>query len=459
MKQRYFLSTILTFLLIGSINAHDSGKHHWELPSKDPDRIVLTIPGNPSTTAAVTWRTDTSVKSAVLEIAIETGAPRFDLDKTTHQAQTETLRFKKTKINRAFAANYHSVTLNDLTPNTLYCYRVGNGDDHWSEWIQFRTVPDKETPFSFLYFGDAQNALLPYWSRVVRKAYATAPDAWFSLHAGDLVNIPDRDTEWAEWFKAGGWIHAGTAVLPVAGNHEYNKDAAKSLSKIWRPQFTLPVETTLPAVLAETVYTVAYPGLRIIVLNSNKTMDPQVDWLRNVLEANDSRWTVLSFHHPVFSSGKDRDNKELRAAWKPLIDKFKVDLVLQGHDHTYARGQTPQVPTRFSTQDGASTAVSSVFVNSVSGPKQYEFNEEGWDHFKKHDVTLQRQAENTQFYQVIHIDGNTLVYKAYTAAGTLYDGFTLRKKDDGSKIMEQMENLPATRLFKNTGRYTKDGMK
>jgi 3',5'-cyclic AMP phosphodiesterase CpdA len=188
-------------------------------------------------------------------------------------------------------------------------------------------------------------------------------------------------------------------------------------------------------------------------------MDPQVDWLRNVLEANDSRWTVLSFHYPVFSSGKDRDNKELRAAWKPLIDKFKVDLVLQGHDHTYARGQTPQVPTRFSTQDGASTAVSSVFVNSVSGPKQYEFNEEGWDHFKKHDVTLQRQAENTQFYQVIHIDGNTLVYKAYTAAGTLYDGFTLRKKDDGSKIMEQMENLPATRLFKNTGRYTKDGMK
>ena len=36
---------------------HD-GLHHWEIPSKDPDRIILTFNGDPSTKRAVTWRTD-----------------------------------------------------------------------------------------------------------------------------------------------------------------------------------------------------------------------------------------------------------------------------------------------------------------------------------------------------------------------------------------------------------------
>ena len=47
-----------------------------------------------------------------------------------------------------------------------------------------------------------------------------------------------------------------------------------------------------------------------------------------------------------------------------------------------------------------------MFVNSVSGPKQYEFSENGWDAYAPTGVTLDRMAENTQFYQVIGIDGD-----------------------------------------------------
>ena len=38
-------------------------------------------------------------------------------------------------------------------------------------------------------------------------------------------------------------------------------------------------------------------------------------------------------------SGSDRDNKELRELWKPILDEYKVDLVLSGHDHTMQVGQ------------------------------------------------------------------------------------------------------------------------
>ena len=51
--------------------AHDEhdGLRHWEIPSKDPDRIILTFHGDPSTSRAVTWRTDKTVTKAVAQIA------------------------------------------------------------------------------------------------------------------------------------------------------------------------------------------------------------------------------------------------------------------------------------------------------------------------------------------------------------------------------------------------------
>ena len=72
-----------------------------------------------------------------------------------------------------------------------------------------------------------------------------------------------------------------------------------------------------------------------------------------------------------------------------------------------------------------------IYVNSVSGPKMYEFMEGGWDVYRPEGVVLDRKAENTQFFQVIRIEGMSLVYKAYMANGELYDAFELRKNGMG----------------------------
>ena len=113
------------------------------------------------------------------------------------------------------------------------------------------------------------------------------------------------------------------------------------------------------------------------------------------------------------------------------MDKHKVDLVLQGHDHTYARGHTP---VRM-TDGGSPKAVTTMYVNSVSGPKMYEFMKAGWDVYRPDGVILDRRAEDTTFFQVIRIEGPRLVYKAYMANGELYDAFELGKREDGSKEM------------------------
>ena len=66
-----------------------------------------------------------------------------------------------------------------------------------------------------------------------------------------------------------------------------------------------------------------------------------------------------------------------------------------------------------------------------------------------------RVAENTQLYQVIHIDGNSLRYEARTAVGDLYDGFELTKEVGGVNRMQEMEiRLPERRRTKSKSEIT-----
>ena len=186
-----------------------------------------------------------------------------------------------------------------------------------------------------------------------------------------------------------------------------------------------------------------------------------------VLSENDAPWVVCTFHHPIFSTGKDRDNSELRALWKPIFDKYKVDLVLQGHDHTYGRtgfevpstlenerktpvavsvgspavgsAAAPQavatkvpatlanVPTGVQKVDGQA---GTVYVVSVSGPKMYE---------NQRQTFMKRLGEDTQLYQVIHIDGDKLRFEARTAIGELYDAFELHKKPGSINELIEIE--------------------
>lgn len=455
--------------------AHRSDQAPWQQPSEWPDRIVVTMDGDPATSIGVSWRTAESVGATRAEIARALPDARFDRLATSAVAETQRLdlaRFEhagkifSVEHNQGLpATSHHSLRFEGLEPDTLYAYRVQGAEGHWSEWFHTRTAP-LSGPLRFIYLGDAQNGLASHWPRVIRAAFQSAPDARFILHAGDLVNRGSRDLEWAHWFRASGFIHGMIPAIPVTGNHEYDdypltdKEELELLSILWRPQFRLPEEPGLSAELQETVYAVRYSAdLHVFVLNTNiDDMSEQAAWLDRQLEQSDARWRIVTAHHPIFSSGRDRDNPEGRAILLPILLRHKVDLVLQGHDHTYARGSVGdrnQTPGRTAATDTADrNAIATMFVNSVSGPKQYRFNESGWDQYAPTGVTLERMGENTQFYQVIGIDGEALHYAAYTADGELYDEVQLTKSDAGIKtIAPGSSDLPAERRFSNTLPY------
>jgi hypothetical protein len=383
-------------------------------PSPIPDRTILTWAGDPATTQAVTWRTDASVEEAFAEIAKADPSPDFVDGRTRVDANTSSLK------TQTGLAHYHSVAFTGLQPDMQYAYRVGS-EKGWSEWFQFRTASERPEPFSFIYMGDAQNALLSQWSRAIRAAVLDTPGARLIIHAGDLVNHGNYDLEWGEWFEAAGWIYGMIPSLPAIGNHEYYRinQRGTELSPLWRPHFTLP-ESGISGI-EETVYAIDYQNCRFVVLNSVEKLKEQTEWLKGVLADNPCRWTFVIFHHPIYSSAKGRDNKDLRSLWKPLFDKYHVDLVLQGHDHTYARGRN--LPLGANERDIKN---GTVYVVSVSGPKMYELTDDRW---------MDVAAENTQLYQVISVSVDSLHYRSMTVAGDLYDAFDLIKNNEGPNTL------------------------
>ena len=84
------------------------------------------------------------------------------------------------------------------------------------------------------------------------------------------------------------------------------------------------LRAALPEDLHESVYTVDYQGTRFLVLNSNREIEAQMPYIEEKLSEPGPLWRIVTFHHPLFSPGANRDNDELRARWKPLFDRHGI---------------------------------------------------------------------------------------------------------------------------------------
>ena len=421
-----FLVAIGQFFIAGEISAQGQRRSISSavIPTDKPDRILLSWSDDCATTQSVTWRTSTEVRESYAELAEASDAPTFPKNKQLFTAKCEAVESGDMK--------YHSfsMTFAGLDPDTTYYYRVGQGST-WSEWSSFTTGSQNDKPFTFLYFGDAQNGMETVYPRLVRKAYLSTAEAKFAIFCGDLVDTGSHEHSWDGWFNALGFLASNYPIMPVPGNHEYDTykgddgNERQVITNLWRPLFTLPENG--PDSMKERCYTFTYNGVRLIGLDSAQGAyqfrgeDETARWLENVLKNNTSRWTIVYFHHPIYSSAKGRNHAEWRQAIKPLFDRYQVDLVLQGHDHVYMRTglHTPKVDAidlkNASDLDPTSTTV---YMTSVAGEKMYELEDKPF---------FVKTVTETQLFQVIEINGNTLTLAAKTASGQVVDSFFLVK--------------------------------
>lgn len=410
----------------------------WNKPSILPDRVIMNASEQADTKVNVTWRTDTTVLKGYVELAEIDVAPKFWRNAITIEAATNAWDGTDVKLAQ-LKAHYHSAEIGRLKPGTTYVYRVGNGN-HWSEWFQFKTIHKTDGAMKILFIGDVQNNILDIGSRLLRQAYKHQGNADLLIYSGDLVNYAHKDTEWEEWFKMGGFIHSTIPSVMTPGNHEYNpatvqdeQNNVRILSSQWKPQFTLP-DNGIKG-LEESVYFVDYPLVRVVCLNTNIDLENQLTWLESTLASNKKKWTIVFFHHPVFPTVVGRTDTKVGEKLLPIFEKYKVDLVLSGHDHAYSRGRSKNMPLP-------------VYVVSMAGLKMYNINK-GWENF---GGIRQRVGENIQLYQTIDINQTKIDFTSYLVTGEVYDQFRIEKKKDKPKFVELSKGIPE-KLHGNTTSY------
>lgn len=373
-----------------------------------PDQIVLTWSDDPKTTQCVQWRTSTAVSKGLVRYRPKS-RPGSELarDWVTILATTEVLENLNT-VNDP-VNNRHTATLVALQPGTTYEYQVGTGGI-WMAPSEFTTAPDGDTPFKFVYMGDAQNGL-DTWGNLVRGAYASEPDAAFYVMAGDLVNRGVERDDWDSFFANSATVYDRRQLVPAIGNHEDQGDNGPWL---YLRLFDLP-DNGPDTIETERAYAFNYSNALFVVLDSNVDPALQTEWLEEQLSSTTATWKFVVYHHPAYSSGPSRNNPEVRKLWGDLFDKYHVDLALQGHDHAYLRTWPMKNQQRVgSAKEGT------IYIVSVSGTKYYEQGDYDYTEFGMTNVST---------YQVLdlRIDGNKLHYRAIDINGDVRDEFVIEK--------------------------------
>lgn len=260
----------------------------------------------------------------------------------------------------------NKVTVKNLKENTDYYYQVfKNGA--WKEAKNYSTNSFKN--YSILYVGDPQIGACNKqtsaegdamdekltgadnlaarndsfnWNQVLTGATARH-DVSFMISAGDQVNTADREEEYAGYLSA-----SALTSLPVAttiGNHD-SKSAQYTYHYNNPNAFDKTVEANADyvtgATAAGTDYYYTYGDVLFITIDTNNyNCATHENVIKKAVEENkDCKWRVVTFHQDIYGSGYDHSDSDgivLRTQLTPIFDKYDIDVVLQGHDHTYSR--------------------------------------------------------------------------------------------------------------------------
>ncbi len=186
-------------------------------------------------------------------------------------------------------------------------------------------IPLKPKSVRFAVIGDNGTGTSEEYEVGQRMAeYRQASQFDFVLMLGDNIygghSPRDFAAKFEEPYKA--LLDVGVKFYASLGNHDNPNE-----------RFYKPYNMN-----EQRYYTFTKGNVRFFALDSNY-MDPQqVQWLEKQLQSSTSEWKICYFHHPLYSSAATHGpDLNLRALLEPLFMRYKVDVVLSGHDHVYER--------------------------------------------------------------------------------------------------------------------------
>lgn len=378
--------------------------------SSIPDQIMLSPAEDPSVAIRINWRTSPGINAG--QVQYGEFNPFGALERFVEPAELTVMDTPELKQDARI--HLFSAALKGLAPGTKYQYRVGDASAGvWSGFHTFTTAPAASEGFSFVYLGDTQNNHAEF-GRLLKMVETYNPEAAFYMVGGDLVEDGRWRYLWDSFAANTTEVFSYKPVAPTLGNHDYKKPTDNGL-KYFAGLFNLP-DNGQAGLPRGSNYSFKYENVYFIVLDSNNQEIDQTEWLEGeLLKAGGSDFTVAMFHHPPYSP-KGRDNAWIREQWLPLFDKYRVDLVLNGHDHSYLRTGKVEGGRR-ADMSGQGT----VYVVATACSKFHNMEQVG---------LADKQLAETITYQKITIGRNkadkpVLSYQAFDAENHLVDSFTI----------------------------------
>jgi acid phosphatase type 7 len=247
------------------------------------------------------------------------------------------------------------VRLDGLGPSSTYCYTLRG----LTERTGFRTAPAPEStdPVRFVAFGDSGTGSSGQYA--VMEQIMTVPFD-LVLHTGDVAYESGRLSQIERtFFGVYGALSRSFAITPVSGNHDYATEGAKP----FRDVFMLP-ENGGPGG-NERWFSFDWGQVHFVGLDTERMGSEQAAWLAEDLARSTKPWKIAYAHRPPFSSGHHGSSAAFRAYFHPILAKYGVQLVLNGHEHNYERIK-PQDGVTYVVTGGGGRGTRSVGTSSFT---------------------------------------------------------------------------------------------
>jgi hypothetical protein len=405
-------------------------KISWKETLVDPTAQAGEIPFSVLTGPYINWLSPTQVTVGWEVIA----------EKTLTQQPYATLPKDYPVKNSAF----RTATFTDLKPDTVYRYRLvseGNGYKYESKEFSFRTLPPADTKtFRFAAIGDTQSQSDP----LERNLFGLIAD-WkpaLVLHLGDMLPTGRGDDHpiHQSWFRAqdrNKVLRANFFMAPTSGNHCWAGKGHGWYADYFGNMPNVAVadaEAKPPFFYSFDVGNVHFVSLNTEAEKSNTTKiiaeqkrrdlpfsyNDQLAWLDKDLAGTKATWKVIFFHKPLHTVGPYPATDVFRKDVGALCDKYGVQVLLSGHDHSYQKTWRINNVTREHSDSGTVQVVSGGGGGSLFNRKL----EADWNiiHVK------------IFHYLRVEVDTDEMRFHAVDAKNQIFDSWRLKKTGQPEKL-------------------------
>jgi calcineurin-like phosphoesterase family protein len=265
-------------------------------------------------------------------------------------------------------------------------------------------------------------ACRPETVTTINNIKARNPDIIFAL--GDLSYQKTGDC----WLNEISGLEKNKIKI-IMGNHEEEPGIPSSL----------PIQYKKAFALNDTYYSFNFENVHFTIMDSNIPFDVNSaqyrfvtsDFLRTTQNSS-INWKIVLLHHPIYTSPTEfyKGNDEMRKIYHPIFDNFRVDLVLQAHNHNYQRTYPLTYNHSISDENPIITSRNNTIYHNPSGEVYTVTGTAGksFYNFLAKENYIVTQFLDHGFLDVALINNGTqLDCRFYSNEGIVKDHFTIIK--------------------------------